>query len=74
MASLTVDGITVPATVAWDIEDLAVGWMPDTEGLEMSVAAVPGAQAVVTDYEGTRYSGVIVRAHRDDCDAWVRVL
>jgi len=67
---LTVDGVTVAASIRdIDYRTLAAGWMPDTEGLDMSIIAVPGKTARIVIPGRATFNGVITSADAGNCEA-----
>lgn len=73
MADVTVGGLTVQALV----RDLGrgtwyAGWLPDTDGIDFSIVAKAGTDAVIA-HEGRRIAGRITDADPVSCDIWVQV-
>jgi hypothetical protein len=72
LGTLTVDGVTVAASVRHvDWRTIGAGWLPDTDGLDMGIVAVPGKTARITVPGRAAYTGRIVKADRENCDLWL---
>lgn len=72
--TLAVGDVTVEA-VFQDVDHLTAlaMWMPDTEGIDMGIVAVPGADARIEIPGHRTLEGKVVKADREDCRAWIRV-
>lgn len=74
MTSVTVRDLTVPAM----LRDLGrgawwAGYIPDTLGIDFSISAKPGADAVIDCGDGTRLAGRVTHADPEDFSIWVQV-
>jgi hypothetical protein len=73
--TLTVGDVTVEALFQdADCQTVIAMWMPDTEGIDMGIVAVPGADAQIEIPAFRRpLTGKVAQADREDCRAWIRV-
>jgi hypothetical protein len=72
--TLAVGDVTVEAVFQdADYQTVIAMWMPDTEGIDMGIVAVPGADAQIEIPGRRTLTGKVAQADREDCRAWVRV-
>lgn len=70
--TLQVGDVTVPATF-WECDGntLGAGWLPDTEGIDMTIVAQPGKSATIVLPGRALWIGTILHVNPEHCEVLI---